>query len=275
MKVGFQGIEGAFSHHSAIEYFGENVHMIGYESFQKVFEALNNDEVDEIIVPIENASTGSIFDVYDLLKKYDFYIVGEQIIYINQCLLGIPGTKIEDIDCVFSHTQGLQQSSKFLSQYPKIFQIPYKDTSLSAKKVSLEQKKNQASISSSLAAKIFHLDIIAENIQNMKDNQTRFVVLSKKKKMDGEKVSVMFHLDNRQGQLSRILSVFNQYHYDIAKIECRPNIDQPWQYTFFIDAINKDNDCLKLFIEKLKEVTIDLRFLGIYLCKKEGKNNEK
>lgn len=269
MKIGFQGIKGAFSHQSANEYYGGKEEAIGYETFKDVFDALEHDEVEEIIVPIENASTGSILDIYDLLKKYHFYIVGEQIIYINQCLLGIKGSQLKDIQYVYSHLQGIQQSSQFLEQYPHIQCIPYKNTAISAEKVYSDGKTNQAAIASSFAAKIYHLDILVENIQNMKNNQTRFIVLSKHRNHSGSKISVSFNLDNRLGQLSRILDLFSYFKCDMTRIESRPILSKPWEYTFFIDALISENTYLDEFIKKLEKETQHLRFLGIYDSRKE------
>ena len=116
-----------------IKYFGENHTTTDYEEFEDVFVALKNNEIDYGILPIENSSTGAITDVYDLLVKYGFYIVGEECIKIDQNLIGVKGSKLEDIKEVYSHPQGFEQSREFLNKQSNLKLIPFHNTAISAK----------------------------------------------------------------------------------------------------------------------------------------------
>ena len=120
ITVGFQGVSGSFSESALESYFGISTKRKNYEHFHDVFEALKNDEIDYGVVPLENSSTGAINDNYDLIRDYDFYIIGEQSISVEQHLLGIPGSSIEDLKEVYSHPQGLLQSREFLLKHPWI-----------------------------------------------------------------------------------------------------------------------------------------------------------
>ena len=116
ITVGFQGVPGSFSQKALDTYFGKQTKRQQYTHFKDVFEALKRDEIDYGIVPLENSSTGAINDNYDAIRDYGFYIVGEQSLSVSQHLLGIKGSKLENIQEVYSHPQGLLQTSLFLEK---------------------------------------------------------------------------------------------------------------------------------------------------------------
>ena len=155
--VGYQGIAGAFSQSAVENFFGEGTKNIGYRDFEDVYVALENGEIDYGVLPIENSLTGSINDNYDLIRKYGFYIVGETAVNVSQCLMALPGTKIEDIRQVYSHPQGLAQSSEFLYQHRYIEQRPFQDTAMAAKYVMDSKDPTKAAIASPLACKLYGL----------------------------------------------------------------------------------------------------------------------
>ena len=136
IKIGYQGVKGSFSEEAMIKYFGENHTTTDYEEFEDVFVALKNNEIDYGILPIENSCTGAITTVYDLLVEYGLYIVGEECIKIDQNLIGVKGSKLEDIKEIYSHPQGFEQSSEFLSKQNNLKLIPFHNTAISAKYVS-------------------------------------------------------------------------------------------------------------------------------------------
>ena len=252
IKVGYAGVPGAFAHQALLEYFGE-VDNINYEYFQDVYEALKNDEIDYGVVPLENSSTGAINDNYDLLRDYGFYIVGEHSIKITQNLLGIKGAKLEDITCLYSHEQGLQQSSKFLNDHPKIKAYNYSNTAAAAKYVSEKNDK--------------HLGVIKENIHNVESNNTRFIIIGKQleNRNNSDRVSIVFTLQHKVGALSSILKVIKDHQINLSRIESRPIKDKPWQYYFYIDfegSLNDNN--VKIALEQLKTNCLTLRVLGNY-----------
>ena len=179
IKIGYQGVKGSFSEEAMIKYFGEKHKNTNYEEFEEVFIALKSNEIDYGILPIENSYTGAITNVYDLLVKYGFYIVGEECIKINQNLIGIKGTKISDIKEIYSHPQGFEQSREFLSNNNKLKLIPFHNTAISAKYISELNDKSKAAIASLRAAEIYNLDVIQEEINDKDDNQTKFIIIGK------------------------------------------------------------------------------------------------
>lgn len=157
VKLGFQGVRGSFSEEALIKYFGICNNSKSYEEFEEVFEALKNEEIDYGILPIENSCTGAITRVYNLLAEYGFYIVGEECIKIDQHLMGIKGSTIENITEVYSHPQGFEQSREFLSHNHDLKLIPYHNTAISAKLISDLKDKSKAAIASKRAAEIYNL----------------------------------------------------------------------------------------------------------------------
>ena len=174
IKVGYAGVPGAFAHQAMLEYFG-NVENTNYVNFRDVFEALKNAEIDYGIVPLENSSTGAINDNYDLVRDYDFYIVGEHSVCISQHLLGIKGAKIENIKTVYSHPQGIQQSADFLRNNPQMLSQDFSNTAAAAKYVSECNDLSKGAIASKVAAKLYDLEVLQENIHNEKTNNTKFI----------------------------------------------------------------------------------------------------
>ncbi len=266
-RVGYQGVEGAFGQQAMEAYFGSLVQASSYTQFEDVFKALERDEIQYGIVPIENSSTGAINDVYDLIRNYGFYIVGEQSISIAQHLLGVPGSKIEDIEEVYSHQQGLSQTTNFLDQYPNIKRIPYANTAIAAKMVADQKDPTKAAIASKKAALLYGLDILESNIHNEKSNHTRFIVISKtlEAKEDYNRVSIVTTLKHEVGALESILKIIKDNHLNMCHIESRPMEEKNWEYYFYIDFEGNILDPnVKKALSKMKERSQTLRVLGTY-----------
>lgn len=266
LKIGYAGVPGAFAHQALLEYFGDEK-CINYEHFQDVYEALKNDEIDYGVVPLENSSTGAINDNYDLVRDYGFYIVGEHSIKITQNLLGTKDASLSDIKYVFSHDQGLQQSSEFLKSNPQIKAQSFSNTAAAAKFVSDKNEKEYAAIASKVAAQLYDLKIIEENIQNVESNNTRFIVIGKhlENRINSNCVSIVFTLQHKVGALSSILKVIKDHQINLSRIESRPIKNRPWEYYFYIDfegSLNDNN--VKMVLEQLKTNCLTLRILGNY-----------
>ena len=267
-KIGYGGVEGAFSEEALIKYFGEKAERINYEQFEGVFEALKAGEINYGVLPIENSSAGVVNDVYDLLRKYGFYIIGEEYISINQHLLGLKGTKIDSIEEVYSHPQGLQQSSNFLKIHNEWRKIPYHNTALAAKLVSEGNDCTKVAIASERAAEIYNLEILQKNINNEESNKTRFIVIGKELESSQDKISIIFKIENKVGTLFNVLKFVNDYGLNMLKIESRPVGDEPWEYYFYLDfqgdlEENKVKEAL-ILIEKNSSY---FRLLGAYKSK--------
>lgn len=268
--VGFQGVSGSFSEHALESYFGSDTKRKNFQQFEDVFKALQKDEIDYGVVPLENSSTGAINDNYDLIRDYGFFIVGEQSLSISQHLLGIKGTKVEEITDVYSHPQGILQCTQFLSQYPQIQSHEYVNTAVSAKYIAEQQNPHFAAIASKKAAELYDLDILEENIQNVKTNSTRFIIFTKhlERVKDATCVSIVFTLSHKVGSLYQVMKIINDNQINMLRIESRPLLDTPWEYYFYVDFEGDlEDQNILLALEDMKAHTSTLRVLGNYAKK--------
>lgn len=267
IKIGYQGVKGSFSEEAMIKYFGENHTTTDYEEFEDVFLALKNNEIDYGILPIENSCTGAITTVYDLLVKYGLYIVGEECIKIDQNLIGIKGSKFEDIKEIYSHPQGFEQSSEFLNKQNNLRLIPFHNTAISAKYVSELNDKSKAAIASLRAAQIYGLDVIQKEINDKDNNHTKFIIVGRKLESSKEcnKITVVFSLDNKAGTLYNLLRYFAENNINMIKIESRPTKNEPWQYLLYVDFEgNIENEDVKKAIKLIEEKSEYFKLLGSY-----------
>ena len=236
-KIGFYGVPGSFTEEAMIKYFGSVEKPNAYDEFEDIFLAVKNDEIKYGILPIENSSTGAISQVYDLIYKYGFHIVGEECIKINQNLIGIKGTTLDTIKEVYSHPQPIEQSTEFLKKHSDWKLIPFHSTAVSAKLISDLKDISKVAIASNRAASIYGLDIIEANINNQSDNSTRFIIISKNLETDQScnKVSVVFSLEHKAGTLYKLLRHFAENNINMMKIESRPMEKGAWKYFLYID----------------------------------------
>ncbi len=231
------GEHGAYTEQAMEEVFGKNITAINKDTFREVMETVANGEAKFGVLPIENTSTGGITDIYDLFLEYDVTIVAEHIVKVEQALMGMPGTKLEDIKTVYSHPQGLMQCSRFFEEHPDILTKTYSSTSAAAKKVADDGNKVQAAIASRQAAELFGLDIIKEQINYESKNYTRFIIISNQKVFlsDASKISLLFEIKHEPGSLYNMLSNFYYNGLNLTKIESRPIENRNWEYRFFVD----------------------------------------
>lgn len=266
-KIGYSGVEGSYSHHALLEYFGEDVRTAAYFTFKDVFDALEKDEISYGVIPIENSSTGSITEVYDLLGKYNLDIVGEQCIHIEHNLIGIKGAEISDIKEVYSKDQGFLQCSEFFNNYSGWKLVPYVNTARSAEYISKENSKDKACVASRKAAELFGLNILKENINNIKNNYTRFIIIGKNLEIDEScnKISIAIVLPHKVGSLYNVLKNFEENNLNMVKIESRPILDKSWEYFFYIDFNGSllDNGTKKA-LEQIEEDSLWFKLLGNY-----------
>ena len=266
-RVGYFGVPGSYTEEAMISHFGDNADSESYDEFEDVFMAIKNNEIDYGVVPIENSSTGAISKVYDLLYKYDFYIVGEECIKIEEHLLGVEGTKIEDIKEVYSHEQPFKQSTEFLKQYNQWKLIPFHSTSVSAKLVSDLKDKSKAAIASRRSAELYGLNIIEENINNRSENTTRFIVISKEFESDEEcdKISVVFSMEHKAGALYELVRHLAENQINMMKIESRPMQTGIWKYFLYVDFEgNISDEKVKKALNKLDENSSYFKLVGGY-----------
>lgn len=237
LVVGYQGVPGSFGNEAMLKYFKNIKEAKSYEKFEDVFKAVESGEIEYGILPVENSSTGGIGTVEDLLKEYNLYIVGEECIKISQNLVGIKGATVDDIKEVYSHPQGFEQSTKFFDKHKDYNLIPYSNTAISAKLVSDLKDKSKAAIASERAAKLYDLKIIKKDVNDLKNNYTRFIIIGRDLECDEtcDKVSILFSVEDTSGGLYNLIRDIKEFSLNMSKIESRPNRNNPWNYIFFVD----------------------------------------
>ena len=236
-RVVYQGEPGCYSEEAAVGFFGPEVSSRGLAWFPDVFAALERGEADYAVLPVENSSTGSIRQVYDLLAQYNYYVVGECQVKVEHCLMALPGVALEDIQTVYSHEQGLMQCERYLDAHWGWRRVPTLDTAGSAKQVAESGDRTAAAICSRRAAQIYGLQILAEGVNYNAMNHTRFVVVSPVLELrpGRNKISTVFRLPHQSGSLHEILTVFAVQGLNLLKIESRPIPGRGWEYLFFLD----------------------------------------
>lgn len=265
--VCYQGVPGAYSEEALIATFGADTERVNVKEFEDVFQKLQDEDIDYGILPIENSSTGSISEVYDLMRDYGYYVVGETSIKVDQNLLAIPGTSLEDIKEVYSHPQGIKQSEEFLNTHKDWKRIPFRNTAESAKLVSESKSVEKAAIASRRAAELYGLDVLVPSINYNNNNHTRFVIIGKNLEIndDANKVSIIFSAPHKPGALYGALSYFAENNLNMQRIESRPVIEKSWEYFFYIDFEGnlKDENLKKAIVEIEKNSTY-FKLLGNY-----------
>ena len=271
LKIAFQGELGAYSETAVYNFFGQNVEVKPCKSFDEVFENIKAGTVDYGVVPIENSIEGSVNRTYDLFLEYDLKVCGEIIIRISHCLIAHKGATIEEIDTVYSHPQALAQCRKFLEQH-KLRAISTFDTAGSVKMIKEKNMMDSAAIASERAAKIYDMSILAREIEDIKNNSTRFFVLDKKDSpYSGEdKTSIIFATKSIPGALYKILGEFADRKINLTKIESRPTKQTPWEYHFYLDfeGHRTEQKCQET-LESIKDKTIFIKILGSYKAAKK------
>lgn len=266
-RVVYAGVPGAYAEAAMNTYFGNEINGYNVETFRDAMEAVHSGEADFAVLPIENSSTGSVNDVYDLLSEYDNHIVGETMVKIEHALLGLPGSCLENIHTVYSHPQGLMQCSHFLDTKRNWQQVSLQNTAASAKRVMDDQDLGQAAIASKQAAKNYGLIVLKEKLNDLDNNSTRFVIISHKKVFckDADTISICFETLHESGSLYSVLSHFIFNGLNMTRIESRPIHGKPWQYRFFVDfSGNLKEQAVKNALHGIQSETESFRILGNY-----------
>lgn len=270
-RVAYNGVPGAFSESAVVGFFGEDSDRVCFKTFEEIFAAVSEGSVKYGVLPVENSSSGSIDTVYDLMGRYSCHIVGEQLVRVEQCLLGVPGAAIEDITTVYSHEQGFAQCPVFLGQHPDWKTTPYFNTAISAKHVAELGDRQNAAIASRLAAKHYGLEILAPDIHSFDGNHTRFIVVSSSPEPIGvpDKATITFSLRHERGTLMRALSSFVAMGMNLTHIESRPLHNNNWEYCFYVDLTgNVSENNLRVLMESLAKDCENCRLLGAYSAAK-------
>lgn len=237
-----------------------------YSQFEDVFEAVNKGEAPFGVIPIENSTAGSVHEAYDLMMRYKFYVVGAYSLDINHCLCANSNAKYEEIEKIYSHPQALAQCSKFIKDF-NFTGVNYSNTAAAAKYISESGRTDAAVICPKKAAKEYGLKILKTDIQNVSNNKTRFIVISKKLIIedDADKISLIFSVAHKTGSLYRVLGRFSMAGLNLTKLESRPIGNGDFDYYFYTDFLGnlKDEKTMDLLCALSSELP-DFKFLGNY-----------
>lgn len=268
-KIVIQGVEGCFHHVAANAYYGEDVEIIPAGNFATLIELIQDDTVcDGGIMAIENSIAGSILQNYGLLQDSGLVIEGEIFLRIKQNLMALPGQKIEDLKEVHSHPMAISQCRAFFRDYPHIKLVEMEDTALSAKNIRDNELLGIGAIAGDLPAELYELDILAEQIESIKNNQTRFFILKRKKEVGPNggftKASLYFSTSHNPGSLSYILDCFAQANINLSKIQSLPIPGINWEYFFHVDLEFELPSQFKNVMNKISESAKEMTILGTY-----------
>jgi len=278
-KIAIQGIESSFHHLAVNKLFGEeNITLLKCDSFEKVAASLVNFKADFGMLAIENTIAGSILPNYNLIDDNDLIIIDEVYLNIQMHLMALESESIHDIKEVHSHPVALLQCKEYLRKFPPQFKVVEgKDTASEAKRIKEQQLTGVAAIAGEQVAKQFGLKILDSNIQSMKNNKTRFVLLGRKQESINDtsnKASLRFELNHDVGSLSNVLQLFSTFKINLTKIQSLPVIGTPWQYAFFVDVLFEDYQLFSEVIIMLEKAMKKLKVLGVYRNNKENNKSE-
>ena len=261
--IAIQGIRGSFHHEVAQKYFNTNTDVVECMTFDGTVDSLLKGDTDYVVMALENSIAGSIIPNYALIDAHNLSIVGEHYLDIQHNLLALNGQTIAEINEVHSHPMALLQCKVFFKNYPHIKLVEAKDTADVAKQIIEQNLKGIAAIASKNAAKLYQLNVLADSIQTIKHNETRFVIVKRENDIKANdeinKASLKFQLDHKRGSLATVLNVLSDCKLNLTKIQSLPKIDTPWKYAFFADVtfqtykdFEKAKSILELMAEKFK-----------------------
>lgn len=266
-RIVYQGVEGAYSHEAALQVFGRDADVYNVPAWDDAMKEVAEGRAAYAVLPIENSSAGAVIDNYDLLLKYDNYIVAETEVSVNHALLGLPDAELSDIKTVISHPQALMQCSEFLKEHRDWKQIQAENTAGAAKRILADGDVTQAAIASPRAGEIYGLKVLKPSINHNRTNTTRFIVLGKEPvyRLDARKVSVCFETPHVSGALYNMLGHFIYNHVNMLMIQSRPILERNWEYRFFLDIEGSLSDGpVQNALLGLKSEAVFMRILGNY-----------
>jgi len=271
-RVAFLGSKGSYSHLASHQYFSrKNTELIelSCEHFKEVTNTVESGHADYGVLPIENTSSGSINEVYDLLQHTTLYIVGELTQPIDHCLVATSDVRLEEIKTLYSHPQPHQQCSEFLSRLKGVALESCASTADAMKKVKELNRDDVAAIGNASSGKLYGLQSIQTNIANQTENHTRFIVVARKpvevSQQIPAKTTLIMSTSQEAGSLVETLLVLQRYGINMTKLESRPIMGNPWEEMFYVDLeAHLDSQEMQQAISELTKITRHLKVLGCY-----------
>lgn len=266
--VAIQGVKGSFHHIVSQQYFKSQVHILECLTFNEAVQRLVSGKTEAVVMALENSIAGSIIPNYALIDTHHLHIVGEHYLNVQHHLMALPNQSLANIKEVYSHPMALLQCKEFFKNFPHIKLIEDKDTAEVAQRIQSKSIKGVAAIASKLASELFNLNILAESIQTIKHNETRFVIVKKENHEISEeeinKASIKFELEHKRGSLAAMLNVMSDCKLNLTKIQSLPKMETPWKYAFFVDVTFDEYKDYKKAISIMEIMTEDFKILGEY-----------
>lgn len=276
-KLGYTGVPGSYAYEVLINLLknNKNINIHNIENNKNIFhfnshkdlvEAVHTNEIDIAILPIENSIVGEVRDSIDLINTKNIHIIGEVRHKISHNLLGVKGSKIEDIKNVYSHEQAFMQCSQFLSKHEWHLNR-MTNTAISGKYIASKNDKENACIANMKTKEVYGLELLEQNINNEEENYTRFFIISNEDiVIDGsDKISIITSANNESGALIELLQIFYEHGLNMVNLKSRPRVNKPWEYYFYIDFEgNMADENVKIALEKIREKSNYLQILGNY-----------
>ena len=266
--IAIQGAEGSNHHKVARDFYGDNIQLKECMSFDALVTHLLDGSATDGVMAIENTIAGSIIPNYALIDSNNLHIVGEEYLNIHHHLMALPGQTIKSIKEVWSHPMALLQCKEFFKKYPHIKLVEDVDTAEVAKRIAKENIKGIAAIAPKIAAEIFGLQVLEDDIQTIKDNSTRFVIVQTQlptHSIEGiNKASLKFELSHKRGSLAAVLNVLSDCKMNLTKIQSLPVIETPWKYSFFVDVTFDDYTEYQKLVKIIDIMAEDFKILGTY-----------
>jgi prephenate dehydratase len=278
-RIAFQGEPGAFSNQAAHKLLGNDIVIVPCESFEQMFSSVETGESDFCLAPIENSLFGSVFQNYDLLLKHNLRIVGETSLRIVHNLIAPPEIELENVRRVYSHPVALGQCQQFFVSHPQMQQVVAYDTAGSVKMLMQSREPGAAAIAGATAAEVYGAQILVSGIEDDQQNFTRFFLLAHENNAaepppDADKTSIVLSLENQTGSLFRAMAALALREIDLTKIESRPLIGRPWEYSFYLDFIGNTSETkVQNALAHLAEFATSIKILGCY--RRAPKDNDE
>jgi chorismate mutase/prephenate dehydratase len=271
-RVAFLGRQGSYSYWATQKYFtrrAETLIEMGCDSFHEIVQAVETGLADYAVLPIENTSSGSINEVFDLLQHTRLSIVGELTHPIKHCLLGVPGTDISKIRQICAHPQVIAQCSNYLQRFSQV-KIEYCEASSDAfERVRQAKDATVVAIGGAEGGQLYGLEVLEQDLANQKDNVSRFIVVARKAihvaKAIPAKTTFIMYTGQQPGALVDALLVLKQHGISMGKLESRPIPGNPWEEMFYVDVLaNLEDYAMKRALDELTRITRFVKVLGCY-----------
>lgn len=267
-RIAIQGIKGSNHHQVAREYFSDAIDLVECLSFHGLVDQLLEGKADKGVMAIENSIAGSIIPNYALVYEKNLHIIGEHYLNIHHNLMALKGQTLADIKEVRSHPMALLQCREYLKTQAHIKMVEDVDTAETAKRIQDQQLKGVAAIAPLVAADLYQLEIIAPEIQTIKNNATRFIIVKtinkELPKEEINKASIRFITDHKRGSLATVLNVMSDCNLNLTKIQSLPIIETPWKYAFFVDVTFDNFEYFEKAKALLHIMSEDFKVLGEY-----------